>query len=48
LAIQGIIVQSMVAIGVLDLVKMTLHSKDCRMGAATLGLIRNLCANDEV
>lgn len=46
LAIQDAIVQSMVAVGVLDLVKTTLYSQNCV--GATLGLIRNLCANDEV
>jgi hypothetical protein len=48
LAIQDATVQSMVAIGVLDLVETTLHSENCRVVAATLGLIRNLCANDDV
>lgn len=46
LAIQDTIVQSMVAVGVLDLVETTLYSENC--AGATLGLIRNLCANDEV
>ena len=46
LAIQDAIVQSMVAVGILDLVETTLYSKNCV--GATLGLIRNLCANDEV
>jgi hypothetical protein len=46
LAIQDAIVQSMVAVGVLDLVETTLYSENCV--GATLGLIRNLCANDEV
>ena len=46
LAIQDVIVQSMVAVGILDLVETTLYSENCV--GATLGLIRNLCANDEV
>jgi len=48
LAIHDDIVQSMVAIGVLDLVQSTLFEQHQDVCAATLGLIRNLSANDAV
>ena len=48
LAIQDDIVQNMVAVGVLGLVRHTLTLEYSEVLAATLGLIRNLSANDEV
>lgn len=50
LAIHDDIVQTMVAVGVLDLVRMTLEQseQDEQVCTATLGLMRNLCGNDSV
>ena len=49
LAIQDDIVQSMVAVGVLKYIPQVLEKQQRQaVAAATLGLVRNLCANDEV
>ncbi|KAL3944319.1 MAG: hypothetical protein SGBAC_001612 [Bacillariaceae sp.] len=51
LAIDNDIVQNMVAIGLLDTANSSLLSNEkisAPLAAATLGLLRNLCANDQV
>jgi len=51
LAIDNNIVQNMVAVGLLDTANQSLLSNDKiseGLAAATLGLLRNLCANDEI
>ena len=45
------VVQNMVAVGILDTASYTLEKTENvspQMAAATLGLLRNLCANDEI
>jgi hypothetical protein len=51
MAIDNDIVQNMVAVGILDTVNASLlvhNDISAPLAAATLGLIRNLCANDEI
>lgn len=51
LAIDNDIVQNMVAVGLLDTANASLLSNETissPLAAATLGLLRNLCANDEI
>mmetsp|Transcript_12608 Transcript_12608/g.30111 ORF Transcript_12608/g.30111 Transcript_12608/m.30111 type:complete len:512 (+) Transcript_12608:103-1638(+) len=51
LAIDNDIVQNMVAVGLLDTANASLLSNEAisaPLAAATLGLLRNLCANDEI
>ena len=51
LAIDNDIVQNMVAVGLLDTANASLLSNETissPLAAATLGLVRNLCANDEI
>eukprot|EP00980_Cylindrotheca_fusiformis_P026443 scaffold16171_cov116-Cylindrotheca_fusiformis.AAC.5 len=51
LAIDNDIVQNMVAVGLLDTANASLLSHETispKLAAATLGLLRNLCANDEI
>ena len=51
LAIDNNIVQNMVAVGLLDTANASLLSNEtisAPLAAATLGLLRNLCANDEI
>jgi hypothetical protein len=51
LAIDNDVVQNMVAVGILETVSTGMESSDqvsSDLAAASLGLLRNLCANDEV
>jgi hypothetical protein len=50
MAIDNDIVQNMVAVGILETANTSLQACDVSppLAAATLGLLRNLCANDEI